>query len=82
MPGIATEFQSLDAPEEDLERPSRRWVLVGGVSTPLAAEDTQRESISIPHQSGVTFVDMTQTIQMRKTHIGVAHGLTGVPDDG
>ena len=49
----------LDALEEDLERPSRRLVLVGGGSTPLAAEDTQRESISIPHQSGVTFVDMT-----------------------
>ena len=57
--GIATKFQKpfLDAFEEDLERPSRR--LVGGGSTPLAAEDSQWESISIPHQPGVTFVDMT-----------------------
>ena len=54
-----------DAFEEDLEQPSRRLVLVGGgCQTPLAAEDTQRESdtqFSIPHQTGVTFVDMTTT---------------------
>ena len=51
-----------DALEEDLERPSRRLVLGGGSQTPLAAEDTQRESdtqFSIPHQKGVIFVDMT-----------------------
>ena len=34
----------VDALEEDLERPSRRLVLVGGHQTPLPAEDTQWES--------------------------------------
>ena len=53
----------LDALQEHLEQPSRRLVLVGGgCQTPSAAEDTQWESgaqSSIPHEAGVTFVELT-----------------------
>ena len=69
-----------DALDEDLERPSRRLVLVGGgCQTPLAAEDTQ---FSIPHEAGVTFGDMTTNGSDAENPFGVAHGLMGVLDDG
>ena len=63
LQGIATKFQRPFLTEEDLERPNRRLVLVGGgCQTPLAAEDKLWESdtqFSIPRQTGVTFVYMT-----------------------
>ena len=45
----------LDALQEDLERPSRRLVLVGGG---CQTRGHVGES-SIPHEAGVTFMDMT-----------------------